>query len=90
MWKGTYKEISELLIDNYSDCIDTKVNSSRIKPLIPLLKKYDGIFFFTDRHPRDGKRYITFYKKPVEFVENVESVDNTNNTNSTNNTERNV
>ena len=92
LWRGTYKEVSALLQERFSDCIDTKVNSSRIKPLLPLLKKYDGISFFTDKHPRDGKRFITFFKKPIEFVESVESVENnnTNNTNSTNNTERNV
>ena len=90
LWKGTYKDISNLLQEKYSNCIDTKVNISRIKPLIPLFKKYDGITFFTDKHPRNGKRYITFFKKSVDFVENVEPVDNTNNTNYTNNTEGNV
>lgn len=92
LWRGTYKEVSALLQERFSDCIDTKVNSSRIKPLLPLLKKYDEITFFTDKHPRDGKRFISFFRKPVEFVESVESVEsiNTNNTNSTNNTERNV
>lgn len=90
LWRGTYKDISNLLKEQYSDGIDTTVNNSRIKPLIPLLKKYDGITFFTDKHPRNGKRYINFFKKNVEFVESVESVDDTNNTNSTNNTERNV
>ena len=90
-WQGTYKEISEMIIKNYSDMVDSKVNISRIKPLIPLLKKYDGISFYADKHPRNNKRLITFVKKSVEFVENVESVEDlnaTNNTNSTNNTER--
>ena len=89
-WQGTYKDLGILLQDNYSGIVDSKVNNSRIKPLIPLFKKYDNITFYTDKHPKNGKRLITFIKKSVEFVENVESVDNTNNTNSTNNTERNV
>lgn len=86
IWRGTYKEISEMLQEKFSDCIDTKVNASRIKPLLPLLKKYDGIIFFNEKHPRDGKRLITFFKKTVEFVDSVESVEELN----TNNTERNV
>ena len=89
-WQGTYTDLKRMLEDNYSNIVDSKVNNSRIKPLIPLLKKYDNITFYADKHPRNGKRLITFIKKSVEFVENVESVDNTNNTNSTNNTERNV
>lgn len=86
IWRGTYKEISAMLQEKFSDYIDTKVNASRIKPLLPLLKKYDGIIFFNEKHPKDGKRLITFFKKTVESVEEL----NTNNTNSTNNTERNV
>jgi len=89
-WQGTYTDLKSMLEDKYSNMVDSKVNNSRIKPLIPLLKKYDNITFYADKHPRNGKRLITFIKKSVEFVENVESVDNTNNTNSTNNTERNV
>lgn len=38
------------------------------------LKKCDEIIFCIDKHPRDEKRYITFYKKTVEFVENVEEL----------------
>lgn len=38
------------------------------------LKKCDEIIFCIDKYPRDGKRYITFYKKTVEFVENVEEL----------------
>lgn len=43
------------------------------------LKKCDEIIFCIDKHPRDGKRYITFYKKTVEFVENVEELSEKNN-----------
>ncbi|MFR2788398.1 MAG: hypothetical protein ACLTBX_06430 [Clostridia bacterium] len=43
------------------------------------LKKCDEIIFCIDKYPRDGKRYITFYKKTVEFVENVEELSEKNN-----------
>lgn len=84
-WETTYKEIQEILFNEYSDLIDTTINSNRLKPLKEQLKKYDGISYMTFG-PKNNKRPIVF-KKVVDFVENVES-NNTNNTNSTNNTKK--
>ena len=81
-WETTCKEFEEELFNNYSDIIDTTINSKKLKPLKNQLKKYDGIIYFMSG-PRNGKRPLIF-KKIVDIVENVESK-STNSTKTTNN-----
>jgi hypothetical protein len=63
-----------------------------LKPIIPLLKKYDNIVFYDPGYPSNGRREIVFKKNNVGIVENVDIVGSipTNPTKTTNNTERNV
>ena len=91
-WSGTRKELSEYIQNNYSDCVDYKVNDKRLKPIIPLLKKYDNIVFYDPGYPSNGRREIIFKKKDVGNVENVDIVGSipTNSTKTTNNIEGNV
>lgn len=82
-WKTTYIEMQSLLVQEYSDVIDTTINKTRLKNYIPLLKRFDNIIFYADPIPKGKKRIVVF--KKVDFVENVEDY-NTNSTKTTNST----
>lgn len=70
IWETTCKEFEEELFNNYSDIIDTTINSKKLNPLRNQLKKYSGIIYYMGG-PKNGKRPLVF-KKIVDIVENVE------------------
>ena len=70
LWETTCKEFEEELFNNYSDIIDTTINSKKLNPLRNQLKKYSGIIYYMGG-PKNGKRPLVF-KKIVDIVENVE------------------
>lgn len=86
-WAGSLKELGMEQQKLYSNLIDSKVKNSMIDPIKPLLKKYDGIGYYTTANPvknnltGKSERQKVFYKMPIKKdVENVESVDNVENT----------
>lgn len=86
-WAGSLKELGIEQQRLYSNLADNKVKNSMLDPIKPLLKKYDGIGYYTAPNPvkneltGKSERQKVFYKIPIKKnVVNVESVDNVINT----------